>query len=1045
MISNFFIDRPVFASVISIIITLIGLLSMLNLPVEQYPSITPPQILITAAYPGASAETISETVAAPLEQQINGVENMIYMFSQSTSAGTVSLNVFFEIGTDIDKAQIDVQNKVNLVMPILPLEVQRQGLEVKKQSSAFLLIVAIQSETDRYNEIFTSNYASINVVDELKRIKGVSEVAVLGAKDYSMRIWLKPDRMAQLGITVGDIAKAIQEQNSQYAVGQIGQEPTASPVELTLPVTAQGRFTDPHEFEQIILRANADGSTILLSSVGRAELGAQNYDVIGQLNGKTTTLISVSQQYGANALQVAENVKKTMVELQKKFPSGLEFSIPYNVTKFVDASIHEVVKTIFEAAILVVIIVFIFLQSMRSTIIPMVAMIVSIVGTFTGMYFFGLSINSLTLFAMILSIGIVVDDAIVVIENVERNMRELGLSPKEASKKAMLEVTGPIIAIVFVLLAVFLPVTLLGGITGQLYKQFAVTIVISVVISGLVALTLSPALATLLLKKDHNPSRFALWFNRNLNNVTNFYVKGVNWLILKTALSLSLFGLLILFIVILSRIIPTSFVPSEDQGYVMAVAILPDGASIPRTSVVTKQVEQISKENSAVKDIISITGYSLLEGVNKTNTASYFIILKDWSERTSKALHADNVLKKLYSQFFLLPDALILPFNPPSIQGLGTVGGFEFWLQNRGSADVNALQTVTESFIAAASLRAELSNVNTTIDTNAKQLYIDLDRIKTLALDIPIVDVYQSLQVLLGSLYVNDFNKFGKVYKVMLQAEPEYRSRLEDIDEIYVRSNSKTMIPLKSVVKVSQIKGPTLISRFNGFSAVKITGSASAGYSSGEALQALEEVAKEVLPDGMSYAFGGESYQESKTGGSSTVVLIGGMVMVFLVLSALYENFVLPFSILLAVPFGIFGALAAIYLAGMSNDVYFQIGLVTLIALSAKNAILIVEFAIIRHKEGKSLVDAAVEAAKLRFRAILMTSLTFIFGVIPLVLSTGAGAASRISVGMGVLGGMISATFLAIFFVPFFYKIIGGLSGSKDMKSENDKGSDNEK
>lgn len=1038
MLSTFFIERPIFASVIAIVITLVGLVAMTSLPIEQYPNITPPQILVATAYPGASAETVAETVAATLEQQINRSQNLIYMYSQSSASGDLSLSAFFEIGTNIEQAQIDVQNQVNLVFPTLPFDVQRQGISVQKQSPTFLAIIAIQSPSGRYDEIYTSNYASINIVDELQRISGVSDVRIIGARDYSMRLWLKPDRMAQLKLSTSDVIKAIREQNGQYAVGRIGQAPTKEFVELTLPVTAQGRLDNPKDFEKIIIRANPDGSMIRLKDVGRAELGAQNYDVIGEFNGKPTTLIAIYQQYGANALDVVNHVKATMKSLSKNFPAGIEYSIPYDTTKFVKASIKEVVLTIVEAAILVIIIVYVFLQNMRATLIPVQAMLVSIIGTFAGMYLFGLSINTLTLFGMVLAIGIVVDDAIVVIENVERNMRERRLSAKDAAIKAMEEVTGPVIAIVFVLCSVFLPVAFIGGIAGQLYKQFAITIAISVIISGVVALILSPSVSALLLKAQHEPTRFAKWFNAGFDWCTNIYVKGVEWLIVRRFVGFLLFGLLCAAIALLFYIVPSSFVPSEDQGYIISAAILPDGSSIGQTEKVTKKVEAIALADPAVEGQIALSGFSLLEGLNKTSSACYFTILNDWSQRKSPALHANGILRTLAKQYALIPDALILSFNPPSIMGMGTVGGFEFWLQNRGAGNNAFLEASTREFIAKANERPELRNVSTMIDTSSKQIYVDLDREKARSLGVSLADVYQTLQVLLGSYYVDDFNKYGKVYHVMLQAEPEYRKMPEDIGEIYVRSQSGVMIPLESIVTVKNTIGPSLISRFNGFNAAKINGNAAPGYSSGQAMQALEEVAKEVLPEGLAYAWSGESYQEQKLGGSSLTVFIAGIVMVFLVLAALYEKWSLPFSILLAVPFGVFGALLAVWIAGMSNDVYFQIGLVTLIALSAKNAILIVEFAIIKRAEGMSFIEAGIEAARMRFRAILMTSFTFIFGVIPLVLSSGAGAASRQSVGTGVLGGMISATVLAIFFVPLFYRVLQEMTLSKKKKADHE-------
>lgn len=1035
MISRFFIDRPIFASVISIFITLMGLAAMFNLPIEQYPSISPPQVYVSASYPGASAETISETVAAPLEQQINGVENMIYMESQSSSSGFMEMIIYFDIGSDVDRAQIDVQNKINQIMSQLPLDVQRQGITVQKQSPSFLMIIAIQAEGQQFDEIYTSNYASINIVDELKRIKGVSQAEVIGAREYSMRLWLKPDRMAQLQISTSDIIKAIEEQNAQYAVGQIGQEPTSGPVELTLPVTAQGRLVNPEDFENIIIRANTDGSMVQLKDIGRAELGAQSYNIIGELNGKPTTLIAVYQQYGANALEVAQNVYAAMDKLSKNFPSGIAYSIPYDITKFVKVSIREVTTTIFEAGLLVTLVVFIFLQSLRTTIIPVQALVVSIIGTFAGMYFLGLSINTLTLFGLVLAVGIVVDDAIVVIENVESNINACNLSPLEAAKKAMEEVTGPIIAIVFVLCAVFLPVAFLGGIAGQLYKQFAITIVISVVISGIVALTSSPALAALLIRPCTEKSSWASRFDKVFEKFKSIYIQGVGWLIGHSKTALSLFAILLLLIALLFKTVPTAFVPAEDQGYVMAFAILPDGSSLQKTEKVTKQVEQIALNTPGVDSLISLTGYSLLEDISRPFTASYFVILKDWKERGSQ-WSANHILKQLNKSFSEIPEALILPFNPPSIQGLGVVGGFEFWIQNRGGENLGELQNIADQFIEKAAQRPELKNITSNINVNEKQLFIDLDRAKALALNVPVSEVYQSLQVLLGSVYVNDFNKFGKVYKVMLQADPSYRNTVEDVDDIYVRSSSGEMVPIKALIDIRNIRGPTLISRFNGFEGAKLNGNAAPGYSSGEAMRALEETAKEALPETMSFSWSGESFQEQKTGGVSVHVLLAALVIVFLILAALYEKWALPFSVLLAVPFGIFGAFLAIWVMEMNNDIYFQIGLVALIALSAKNAILIAGFANAKHQQGMSYIEAAVEAAKLRFRAILMTSLTFIFGVIPLVWSSGAGAASRQAVGTGVLGGMISATFLAIFFVPLFYIFLEKWTNKKKDKHE---------
>lgn len=1023
MFSNFFIDRPIFASVISIIIVFAGLVALKSLPLEEYPTIDPPLIQVTAFYPGANAKTISENVAAILERQINGIENMIYMSSQSSSSGEMNLSVFFEVGTDVDMAQINVQNRVNTVLALLPQEVQRTGVTVKKQASGFLMIVAIGSADGHYNDVFTSNYASLNIVDELLRVKGVSEASILGAREYSMRIWLKPDLMSQHQITTQDIINAIREQNSDYALGQIGQPPTRDHVELTLPVVTKGRLAEPEEFENIILRANLDGSMILLKDVASVELGAQSYDVIGELDGQPTTLIAVHQQYGTNALDVAGRVKVAMANLSKNFPSGLDYSIPYDTTKYIKASISAVMKTIFEAAFLVVIVVLIFLQNFRATLIPLLAMIVSIIGTFAGMYILGYSLNTLTLFGLILAVGIVVDDAIVVVENVERNIHEFGLDPKEATKKAMKEVTGPVIAIVFVLCAVFIPVAFLGGTVGQLYKQFAITITISVIISGVVALTLSPALAAILLKPHKTPSKFSAKFNQLFEMTTNRYTQGVKWLINRTLIGVALFLFICIVLMTLFTIVPKGFMPTEDQGYIIVAEKLPNGSSLGRTQKVSKEILDITLKDPSIENDVSFTGYSMFDGLMRSNTGVNFISLKDWNERSGKNQQISSILQRLQMKYSQIKDAVVFAFNP----GTGSLGGLEFWIQNRSETGVEGLEAAVKDFLEEARKRPEIASLFSTFETNNMQISVKLDREKAQALGISVADAFQTLNALLGSVYVNDFNMFGRVFRVMMQADPEYRAHIEDIDEIYVRSNTDIMVPLKSIVTVSFTKGPAALSRFNGFPAAMINGDITPGYSSGQAMAVMERVAREVLPEGMTYAWSGRSYQEKVTGGASLKVFAAGLIVVFLILAALYENWSLPVAIILTVPFGAFGAIMAIWLKGIANDVYFQIGLVALIALAAKNAILIVEFASQKHSEGLSITDASLQAAKLRFRAILMTSLTFIFGVIPLVISTGAGAASRQSVGTGVMG-MIAATVLAVFFVPFFFKIIQQLS-----------------
>ncbi len=1024
MISRYFIDHPIFAAVISIIIALAGLAAMWTLPIEQYPNMTPPLIQVTTNYNGANAQVLADDVASPLEQNILGVEDMIYMYSQNSSSGFMTLDVYFEVGSNANMDQVNVQNLVNQSMSLLPEEVQKQGVVIKKQTPNILQIVALQSPTGRYDQNFISNFAQIAVVNDLELLPGISNISIIGQRNYSMRIWLRPDLMAQYKLTAEDVINAVREQNQDYGIGQLGQAPNPHPVTLTVPMKTKGRLSTPEEFENIILRADLNGAAVLLKDIATVQLGAQDYSVDGAIDKEPTILLAIYQEYGANALDVATQVRNKMAKLAENFPQGIEYSIPYDTTLFIRISIQEVVKTIFEAALLVILVVFIFLQNIRATIIPVVALIVAILGGFAGMYLMGFSINTLTLFGMVLAIGIVVDDAIVVVENVDRNMREFNLDPKEAAKRAMDEVTGPVIAIVFVLLAVFIPVAFLGGIAGQLYKQFALTIAVSVVFSGVVALTFSPALAARILKQERKENRFAKLFNRGLEKVTNGYLMVAKAILDRKWISLSLFGGVLAAVALFFVHTPKAFVPNEDQGYVIAIANLPDAASLDRAQEASNAITDIALKHPAVERVISLTGFSIIESLNRTQIASNFIMLKNWDERKSKNLQAPAVIETLNEEFLAIEDANIVVVNPPAIQGLGTVGGFEFWIENRGSGGSEALEEAIAQFLQKARERPEIGRIMTTAQFDNLQFDVDLDRYKAKALGVSVSDVFNAMQTLLGSVYVNNFNKFGRIYQVVLQAEPDFRDNLDAIGDMYVRSSNQEMVPLKSLLTIKPSSGPNLVSRFNDFPAAEVIGGNAPGYTSGQAIVAMEEVAKSALPPFFTFGWSGVVYQQLVSQGSSGIVLLAALVMVFLILAALYERWSLPFAVLLAVPFGILGAFVAINLLGMPDDVYFQIGLVTLIALSAKNAILIVEFAAQKAEEGASPEEAAMSAARLRFRAILMTSLTFIFGVLPLALSSGAGANSRHSVGVGVLGGMIAATLLAICFVPFFFKLL---------------------
>ncbi len=1035
MFSKFFIERPIFAAVVSIILCLAGFVAMSVLPVEQYPTITPVQITVTAYYPGADAKTLADSVAAPIEAQINGVDNMIYMSSASSSTGTLTITVYFSLDTDPDVAQVQVQNRVNLALPQLPSAVAQQGVSVQKKSASIMMLVAVFSPEKRYSSLYIANYANVYVLDTLKRVPGAGQASILGAPDQAMRVWMNPDRMASLAVTTSDIQKAVASQNALYGAGQIGQQPTAGRVELTFPVVTQQPYTDPADYENIILRGGqGEGAIVRLRDVARVEVGLKQYVVDSRLNGIPATLIAVYQQPGANALQVSSAVRAALENMKARFPDGIDYKISLDTTEFVRMSIDEVKTTLFEAIALVVLVVYLFLQNFRATLICSTAVMVALLGTFPFMLALGFSINLLTLFGLVLAIGIVVDDAIVVVENVERNMTERHLAPKEATINAMGEVISPVIATVLVMASIFVPAAFLPGTTGQLYKQFAITIAISVAISGFVALTLTPALCGVMLRHSRPARRgpFA-WFNRQFDALTQAFGRTVVLIIRKMAIAFVLLAIFVACIFYFFGALPTSFVPNEDQGYVMTQVVLPDAASLDRAREATEKVEALYTATPGVADRTFIAGYSLLDGGVKTNSGTLFMMLKPYDERyatiaRARQENARAVLMNVYSRSRAIREAVVIPIAPPAIPGIGTTGGFEFWVQDTGGGDPSRLEQLTQQVLTRARARAELTSLNTTFRASTVQLRAEVDREKATLLGVPVSDVYSAIQAQFGSLMASQYNEFSRVWWVVLQSDPKYRRQPDDLTRLYTRSSGGAMVPLSALVTTSWVKGPDLLPHFNGLPAAKINGSAAPGYSSGQAIQAMEQVAGEVLPAGYTFAWSGLAYEEKQSGGTSSMAFVLGLVIVFLVLAAQYESWTLPGAVMTAVPFGILGALTLNWLRGLENDVYFQIGLLVLIGLGAKNALLRVTFAVDLRRQGRSLMDATIEAGEMRLRPIIMTSLAFVLGVLPLAIATGVGANSRHSIGTGIIGGMLGETTLAMLYVPLFFYIFESLS-----------------
>ncbi|MEO7598429.1 MAG: multidrug efflux RND transporter permease subunit [Opitutus sp.] len=1040
--SQYFIKRPIFAAVLSVLITIVGAISMKLLPISEYPEVAPPTIVVRAIYPGASPDVLATTVASPLEEAINGIERSLYVSSQGTTDGVLTLTVTFQLGTDLDKAQVAVQSRITQALPKLPEEVRRLGVTALKSSPDLTMVVHLFSPDGRYDDVYLRNYGTIQVKDVLARIPGVGQVQLFGSGDYSMRVWLDPEKVAARGISATDIVRAIQEQNAQVAAGSVGQPPLKNPADLTLTINAKGRLTSEEEFGKIIIKSGEYGAPVYLRDVARIELGASDYSLRSLLNNKTAVAIPIFQRPGSNAIQLSDNVRKAMVELKEGFPQGIDYSIVYDPTVFVRDSIKAVVHTLLEAILLVVLVVILFLQTWRASIIPLCAVPVSLIGTFAAMHALGFSINALSLFGLVLAIGIVVDDAIVVVENVERNIA-LGLNPEAATRQAMREVSGPIIATALVLCAVFIPTAFISGLTGQFYKQFAITIAISTVISAFNSLTLSPALSALLLR-DHKAPKDALtrgmdfafgWFFRPFNRFFEWasqkYSNGVARLLRLSVIALIIYVGLLGTTALLFKKVPSGFVPTQDKQYLVAFTQLPAAASLERTDSVVRRMSEIALKHPGVANAIEFPGLSINGFTNSPNSGILFVALKGFDERKTKELSGPAIAQQLQAQFAEIQDAFIAIFPPPPVQGLGTIGGFKLYVEDRGDGGLDALFGATQGLIAKANETPGLAGIFSSFTVNTPQLDAQVDRARAKSLKVPLENIFETMQINLGSLYINDFNRFGRTYQVIAQADAEFRANADDILRLKTRNAAGELVPLGSLVKVAETYGPDRVMRYNGYPAAEINGAAAPGFSSGQAEALMEKLAAENLPKGMVLDWTELTYQKIIAGNTGVLIFPLSILLVFLVLAAQYESFRLPFAVLLIVPMALLSAMVGIWLTKGDNNIFTQIGLIVLIGLAAKNAILIVEFAVKLREEGKGIVEAALEASRLRLRPILMTSIAFIAGVFPLVTSTGAGAEMRHAMGVAVFSGMIGLTIFGIFLTPVFYVVLEKLGVRK--------------